>query len=111
MHRTGRVNLWVMRTCKEEYSEPWQTSKMGLFVKIVYSFKLLTVFPESSILDVREGFEYMLLCIWSVDLESSKMVQKTYSSPLKISAVTLCTFPSESFVFFVSETTCFTRLS
>ena len=44
---------------KETYSGPSRTSKMDLFVKIVNSFQLVTIFAKSSILDVQLGFEYV----------------------------------------------------
>ena len=40
------------------FSEPGQTSKMELFVKIVNDVKLLTIFKKSSILDVWMGSKY-----------------------------------------------------
>ena len=42
----------------EAYPEQSQTSKMELFVKIVKSWNLLTIFKKSSILDVRLCSEY-----------------------------------------------------
>ena len=42
----------------EVYSEPWQTSKMKRFSKIVNSYKLLTIFAKHSFLDVWQCFEY-----------------------------------------------------
>ena len=41
----------------EAYSEPYQTSKMKLFGKMVKGFRPLTNFTNSSILDVSEGPE------------------------------------------------------
>ena len=35
-----------------EYSEPYETSKMELFAKIVNGFQLFTIFAKSSILDI-----------------------------------------------------------
>ena len=40
------------------YSEPGKKSRMELFEKIVNSWKTLTIFPESPILDARQGSEY-----------------------------------------------------
>ena len=65
--------LWLMQTflkcCKvskyyvqdcgtESYSEPFQTSKMELFTKIVNEVKLLTNFAKIIILDLCQGSEY-----------------------------------------------------
>ena len=47
----------IIRTA-EVYSEPSQTSTMELFVKIVKSFQMLTIFIKGSIFDFRLGFEY-----------------------------------------------------
>ena len=41
------------------YSEPYQRSTMELFGKIVNGFKLLTIFPKSSIVDVKQGLKYV----------------------------------------------------
>ena len=38
------------------HSEPYQTSKINLFSKIVNSFHALTIFAKSSMLDVWGGF-------------------------------------------------------
>ena len=40
------------------FSKPYQKSKKELFAKIVNSWKLLTIFPKGSILDVWQGSEY-----------------------------------------------------
>ena len=40
------------------YSEPYQTSKMERFARVVNAFKPLTIFAERSILDVWQGSEY-----------------------------------------------------
>ena len=40
------------------YSEPCQTPKIELFVKIVSGWKLLTIFAKSFILDIWQGSEY-----------------------------------------------------
>ena len=42
----------------EAYSEPFRTSKMKRFTKIVNCFYQLTIFVKRSILDVWQGFEY-----------------------------------------------------
>ena len=42
----------------EAYSEPSQTSKMEILLKIVNVIKSLTFFAESSILDVWLGSKY-----------------------------------------------------
>ena len=42
----------------EAYSEPCQTPKIELFVKIVSGWKLLTIFAKSFILDIWRGSEY-----------------------------------------------------
>ena len=42
----------------EAYSEPYQTSKIELFSKIVDSFHLLTIFSKSFILDAWQVSEY-----------------------------------------------------
>ena len=64
-------NFWEVVNAKtvmqEVYSEPSQTFKMELFVKIVYGLKPLTIYAEGSILDVRLGFEYSLSS-FSIDL-------------------------------------------
>ena len=43
----------------EAYSDPCQTSKMELLVKIFNGIQLLTVFAKSSFLDVWQGSEYI----------------------------------------------------
>ena len=42
----------------EGYSEPCQTSKMDVFAKIVNGFSSLTIFAESSVLDVWQESEF-----------------------------------------------------
>ena len=42
----------------EAHSEPSQTSKLKLFVKIVHSRKPLTNFAKRSIIDVRLGYKF-----------------------------------------------------
>ena len=54
----AELSKWPIKTCvcnkgkKEAYSEPCQTSKMELFVKIVDGGCQLAKFAKSSILDV-----------------------------------------------------------
>ena len=43
--------------CSEANSEPRQTSKMGLFAKIVHGSRPLTILVKSFISDVRLGSE------------------------------------------------------
>ena len=47
----------IMEADAEEYSEPYQTLKMEIFVKIVNSFSFLTIFSKTSILDVCQDSE------------------------------------------------------
>ena len=49
--------IWVFRQ-KDGYSELRQKSKMELFAKIIHSFRGLTIFVKSSILDAGLGSEY-----------------------------------------------------
>ena len=42
----------------DAYSEPFQTSKMERFGKIVNNLQPLTIFAKRSILDIWEGCEY-----------------------------------------------------
>ena len=42
----------------QSYSEPYQTSKMEHFAKIVNGWKPFTTFAKHSILDVSQGSEY-----------------------------------------------------
>ena len=44
------------------YSEPYQTSKMESFAKIVNGFQPLTIFAKRSIIDAGWGFE----CIYEI---------------------------------------------
>ena len=53
------------------YAEPSQTSNMGLFVKIVTSFKPLTIFVKRPVLDVWLGCE--------CDSEFPTFIKKSYS--------------------------------
>ena len=48
------VPLWYSMA----YSEPYQTSKMECFAKIVNTFQALTIFAKGSILDIWQGSEY-----------------------------------------------------
>ena len=43
----------------ERYSEPYQTSKIVRFAKIVNNQMLLPIFSKCSILDVWQGSEYI----------------------------------------------------
>ena len=52
--------VFVIQKNKETYSEPSQTSKIELFVKIVDGGWQLVKFAESSILDVWQGFNMLL---------------------------------------------------
>ena len=56
----GIGNLFVCERLKllEAYSEPSWTSKMALFAKIFNSWKSLTIYAKSSILDVWLSSEY-----------------------------------------------------
>lgn len=51
--------------CSKANSERNQTSKIEIFLEILNSWKLLTAFVQSSILDVSVGFEYTLYCMVS----------------------------------------------
>ena len=44
--------MYVNKYISEAYSEPYQTSKMELFLKKVSGLKHVTIFSKSSILDV-----------------------------------------------------------
>ena len=46
-------------TISEAYSQPSQTSEMALFAKIINDFQPLTIFTESTILDVQLVSEYV----------------------------------------------------
>ena len=50
--------VFVIQKHKGAYSESCQTSKIGLFVKIIDDRRLLAIFAKSSIIDVFQGFEY-----------------------------------------------------
>ena len=47
-----------MEANSKAYTEPFQTSKMEVFAKIVNGFLFLTIFAKSSILDVWQDFEF-----------------------------------------------------
>ena len=51
-----RVLIWSHWL--ETYPEPFETSKMECFAKIVNEFYTLTVFTKRSILDIWQGSEY-----------------------------------------------------
>ena len=55
------ANFFVHEKMKipEVYSEHSRTSRMELFVNLVYSQQLLTISAKYSILDVRLDFEYV----------------------------------------------------
>ena len=46
------IYLW------ETYSKPCETDEMELFTKTIKSFQLLTIFAESTILDIWQDSEY-----------------------------------------------------
>ena len=52
------INSLDMRWISETYLEPCQTSKMGLFEKIVDGWKPLTLFVKSSILDLSQDSKH-----------------------------------------------------
>ena len=64
----------------ETYSEPYQTSKLRRFVKIVNCQKKSTIFAKYSILHVWQGSEYVSLTLfptkWQRGLNPSSPVQK-----------------------------------
>ena len=47
--------LWIIT---ETYSEPSETSKMEVFVKIVDCIQPLTIFEKHFLLGVLQGYEY-----------------------------------------------------
>ena len=49
---TKNVTIEVLGNIAEVYSEPSQTFKIELYVKMVNSWKSLTIFAKNSILDV-----------------------------------------------------------
>ena len=51
-HLWLRVSKWLK---SEAHSEPYPTSNMELYVKLVNSFSLSTIFAKYSILDVWQG--------------------------------------------------------
>ena len=52
------IGILGWATWTEAHSEPCQVSKMEYFVKIVKSWKSLTMFAKSFISDIRQGFKY-----------------------------------------------------
>ena len=50
--------LYVTKPPSETFSEPFQTSKMKFFTKIVDGRKPPLIFAKGSILDVWQGFQY-----------------------------------------------------
>ena len=52
------MTVHLIQKNKETYSEPCQTSKMELYVKIVEGGRPLANFAKSFILDVWQGSEY-----------------------------------------------------
>ena len=55
---TSKYLMWSFnKHLSEAYSEPYQTSKMKLFAKMVKSFQPLTILTKSSILEVWQGPE------------------------------------------------------
>ena len=47
--------------CVETNCEPYETFKVGFFAKIVNGWKLLTISSKSSVLEVWEILEYVLM--------------------------------------------------
>lgn len=43
---------------KESYSKPYETYKMKRFEKLIKGYKPFTIFPKTSILDVRNVSKY-----------------------------------------------------
>ena len=50
--------LGIIRCRREVYLEPSQTCKTDLYLKLAKGFRLLSVFSENSILDVRLSYGY-----------------------------------------------------
>ena len=69
--RACKMLLNWQRTTAEVYSEPFQTSKMEFFVKIVNGSKPLTIFVKYSILDVWKGSE----CASAKDICNKKQLK------------------------------------
>ena len=69
----GSIKWFILKS----YSEPCQTSKLERFAKIVDGFKPLTIFAKRSILDVRQGYEYVFVFRWksfkSINFNSVKI--------------------------------------
>ena len=63
-----QVYKFTVRRNGEEYSEPYQTSKMEVFVKKVNVWKPLTNFAISSILAVWQSFDYAFRNVCRRDL-------------------------------------------
>ena len=66
----------------EAYSDPCQTCKIEVFAEIVNGFQLLTIYAESSILDIWLGFDrastggkYM----FKLNIENLRLLCWTYS--------------------------------
>ena len=57
------------------HSEPSQTSKMELFVKMLNDWKPLTIFVKSFILDVWLGCEYTCEMFWYFAITLSRFVK------------------------------------
>ena len=72
---TKNVTIEVLGNIAEVYSESSQTCKIELYVKMVNSWKSLTIFAKNSILDVWLGSEYAcLLKFWNVNFEEKIFV-------------------------------------
>ena len=71
---------WLFWKLSETYSEPYQTSKLRRFAKIVICQKKSTIFAKYSILHVGQGSEYFSLTLfptkWQRGLNPSSPVQK-----------------------------------
>ena len=50
--------IYIVGLISKAYSEPCQTSKMGLFVKIVNDFMPLSIFAKFSVLYIWQDSEY-----------------------------------------------------
>ena len=67
------IILYLSVLDKKTYSDPRRKFRMKLFAKIVHSFRRLTVFVKSSILDVGLGSKYAsadsnpLLIFWKTE--------------------------------------------
>ena len=67
----------------EVHSEPSQTSKMELFVKILNSLQPLTIFARAPIFDVRVDFEY----VWVNILNRKNVCSNVFHAVLKNKAM------------------------